>query len=123
MPYVYLFTHYSPYLMSFYFSYHYPFIGLFNPTLTPEVKAYVTANYLKKVAYVNDVLLNGKDYLVGSGFTIADSYLYITFTWCAYVGVDISAYKNVVAYVQRIKSLPMVAESHALIATSPSKTA
>lgn len=96
--------------------------GLFNPTLTPEVKAYVMANYLKKIAYVNDNLLNGKEYLVGSSFTIADSYLYITLSWVGYVGVDLSPYPNVTAYYERIKALPKVVEAHAAMATDPSKT-
>lgn len=95
---------------------------LFIPSLTPEVKAHRTAIYMKKLKFVNDVLLNGHDYLVGSNFTIVDGYLYITLTWVGYVGVDISCFTNVVAYVERIKALPAVVASHSLMATNPAKT-
>ena len=80
------------------------------------------ANYLKKLTYVNENLLNGKDYLVGSSFTIADSYLYITLSWVGYVGVDISPFANITAYYERIKALPAVVASHAAMATNPSTT-
>lgn len=96
--------------------------GLFNPTLSPEVKAYVLAGYLKKLTYVNDVLLVNKEYLVGSTFTIADSYLYITLSWVGYVGVDITPFTNITAYYERIKTLPDVIAAHALMATNPATT-
>jgi glutathione S-transferase len=95
---------------------------LFNPSLTPEMKAHVLTNYLKKVKYVNDVLLNDKEYLVGSSVTIADFYLYITLTWVGYVGADISPYTNVLSYVERIKTLPAVVAATSLMATNPAKT-
>jgi glutathione S-transferase len=95
---------------------------LFNPSLTPEMKAYVITVYLKKLKYLNDAFLNGKDYLVGSSATIADFYLYITLTWVGYVGVDISPYTNVLSYIERIKTLPAVVAATSLMATNPAKT-
>ena len=95
---------------------------LFNPTLTPELKAGALAKYYTKIQYVNDHLVNGKDFLVGDSFTIADAYLYITLSWVGYVGADISPYKNVTAYYEKIKALPKVVAAHALMATSPTHT-
>ena len=97
--------------------------GLFNPTITPEVRAFVLAGYLKKISYVNDVILSGSDFVVGKSSTIADFYLYITLTWTGFLGIDISPYPNVCAFLERVKSLPKIIEAHALMATSPTHTA
>jgi glutathione S-transferase len=80
------------------------------------------AKYLKKIEYVNDHLVNGKDFLVGDTFTIADSYLYITLSWVGWVGADISPYTNVTNYYEKIKALPQVIAAHELMATSPTHT-
>jgi glutathione S-transferase len=72
--------------------------------------------------YVDDVLVNGHDYLVGSSFTIADVYLYINLTWVGYVGVDLSPYKNISTYFDRMKAVPAIVEATALMATNPPKT-
>jgi glutathione S-transferase len=96
--------------------------NLFSPTLTPEMKDYFMTAYLKKLKYVDDVLVNGHDYLVGSSFTIADVYLYINLTWVGYVGVDLSPYKNISSYFDRMKAVPAIVEATALMATNPTKT-
>ena len=55
--------------------------NLFNPTIGPEVKAFILDKLSKKLAYLNDTLLKGKKFVVGDKWTIADSYLYICLTW------------------------------------------
>ncbi|MBL0342957.1 MAG: glutathione S-transferase family protein [Bacteroidetes bacterium] len=53
--------------------------GLFNPTIGEEVKEYLRGNAAKKLSYLENNILNGegKKFLVGESFSIADSYLYI----------------------------------------------
>ena len=86
---------------------------LFNPTLPAEVREYVTAAYKKKLTYVNDKMLAGKDFLVGNSFTIADSYLYIVLSWCPYVGMDLTAFPNLVKYTDSLNAHPKVSDSNA----------
>jgi glutathione S-transferase len=69
---------------------------------------------------LNDKVFNdGKLYLVGDKFTIADSYLYIVLTWAAYVGVDTAPFPNVNAFSANIASLPFVQAAHARMGTNP----
>ena len=96
--------------------------GLFNPTISEDVKQFIRGNAAKKLTYIENNLLAGKSFLQGNSFTIADSYLYIILTWTKYVGIDLLPYKNVSAYLERISTLPNVKAAHDRIATSPSTT-
>ncbi|KAI8828815.1 glutathione S-transferase [Chytriomyces cf. hyalinus JEL632] len=50
---------------------------LFNSSLSPEVRGYVLGAYNKKLQYLNQVELEGKSYLVGNDFSVADACAYI----------------------------------------------
>lgn len=52
--------------------------------------------------------LGNNEYLLGSQFTIADAYLFTVLGWCKFVGVDLSAYENITAYMKRIAERPAV---------------
>ena len=96
--------------------------GLFNPTLTPDAKAHVTAGANKKLEYLNKQFQT-QQFLGGSATpTIADFYLYIVLSWTGYVGLDLASYPAVKAYFEKIKALPVVQAAHALIATKPATT-
>jgi len=97
--------------------------GLFNPTIGDEVKEYIRGNAARKLTYLeNQVLNDGREYLVGNSFTIADSYLYIILSWTQYVAIDLSPYPNVSSFFKRIGALPNVIAAHQRIATSPATT-
>ena len=81
---------------------------LFNPALPAEVREYVTTLYKKKLTYLNDKMLAGKDFLVGSSFTIADSYLMVVLSWCPYVGIDLTEFPNLVKYTEKLNAHPKV---------------
>ena len=52
--------------------------------------------------------LQGKDYLMGSTFTVADAYLFVILSWTSHVGIDLSKWPVLTAYVERIKARPAV---------------
>lgn len=62
---------------------HQSYAPLYDPAATPEQKAAAIAKLNTKLKYVNENMVNGKKFLVGDSFTIADSYLYIVLSWCA----------------------------------------
>ncbi len=52
--------------------------------------------------------LAGKQYLMGEQFTVADGYLFVVTNWSQFVGLDLSAYPNLVAYRARVAARPAV---------------
>jgi glutathione S-transferase len=89
---------------------HKGFSPLFNPAMPEEGKALARAQLSKRLAWV-DGELAGKDYLMGSTFTVADPYLFTVAGWGKYVGVDISGLANLSAYLGRVAARPAVQEA------------
>lgn len=89
---------------------HKGFSPLFNPAMPEEGKALARAQLSKRLAWV-DEQLEGKDYLLGAGFTVADPYLFTVAGWGKYVGVDISGLANLGAYMGRVAARPAVQEA------------
>lgn len=97
--------------------------GLFAPDHTDETRAFFVKRANAKLAFLEqNVLNNGKKFLVADKFSVADSYLYIALSWTAYVNIDLTPYPNVKQYYENIANLDFVKEAHALIATSPATT-
>ncbi|TPX56030.1 hypothetical protein CcCBS67573_g09391 [Chytriomyces confervae] len=97
--------------------------GLFNPTLSAEVREHLVAKSYQKLQFLNDVeLADGRKFFVGSGFTVADSYLYIVLSWSPHIKLDLSKFPNVEAYFKRISELDFVKEAHAAMAKASPTT-
>jgi len=88
--------------------------GLFNPKWDDAAKAVIKDRAYQKFDYLTKNDLNGKNYLVGDSFTIADAYLYIVLSWHGYVGLTLDNHPVIKAYFERIGGLDFVKEAHAL---------
>ncbi len=55
--------------------------------------------------------LTGKDYLMGTQFTVADAYLYTILRWTKFVGVDLNRWPTLAAYEARVAARPKVREA------------
>ena len=86
---------------------HKSFGPLFNPTLSDETKAFFRNRINGKLAYI-DSKLAGRDYLMGSQFTVADGYLFTMLRWADAMKIDLSAMKNLMAYKERVAARPGV---------------
>jgi len=89
---------------------HKSFGPLFNPTLPEEAKAFFRNRINGKLAYI-DGKLAGRDYLMGSQFTVADGYLFVMLRWADAMKIDLSAMKNLMAYKERVAARPGVQEA------------
>ena len=58
-----------------------------------------------------DQQLQGRLYLMGNEFTVADAHLYAISGWGKYAGVDIAPLKNLSAWVARMAARPAVQEA------------
>lgn len=83
------------------------------------MKAFFTTRVATKLEYLEKTFIANKQFVVGDSFTVADAYLYICLTWTPSVGIDLTPYPAVKAYLARIGDLPNVKAAHARIATSP----
>ena len=86
---------------------HKGFGPLFNPAFPAEAKAVVIAGLQKRLAWI-DAQLAGKDYLMGSQFTVADGYLFTVTNWAAYVQLSLEPYPNLRAHQARVAARPAV---------------
>ena len=86
---------------------HKGYSPLFRPTTPEEYKAIARENLLKKYEFV-DSKLAGRNYLMGDQFTVADAYLFTVTTWAKHVGVDLSKFANVGAFMARMSARPAV---------------
>ena len=86
---------------------HKSFSPLFAPGTSDEVKAAAIERLKSRLAWV-DSELAGKDYLMGTDFTVADGYLFTVTNWTKYVGPDISSFANLGAYRARVGARPAV---------------
>jgi len=86
---------------------HKGFSPLFNPATPEDYKPLVRTRLGERFAWVNGQL-EGRAYLMGDTFTVADAYLFTVAGWGKYVGVDISGLANLSAYMGRVAARPAV---------------
>ena len=75
---------------------------------TPEAYKTIAKDRLNsRLRWVNEQL-EGKQYLMGDQFTVADGYLFVVTNWAQYVNLDLTPYANLVAYRARVAARPAV---------------
>lgn len=86
---------------------HRNFSPMFNPAASQDWKDAALAKLKQRFEYLNGEL-KGKDYILGSNFCVADSYLFTTTHWTYAMKIDISHLPHLVAYHQRVLQRPAV---------------
>ncbi|MGY3605687.1 glutathione transferase GstA [Bradyrhizobium sp. Leo121] len=89
---------------------HKNFSPLFAPVLSDDTKAFFKDRLMGKLKYI-DGQLAGRDYLLGSQFTVADGYLFTMLAWADRMKFDLSGLPNLTAYKARIAARPKVQEA------------
>lgn len=86
---------------------HKSYSPLFNPATLPEVREERLA-YLRRRYALIEKQLEGKAFLFGDQFTIADAYLYTLTNWARGVRLDLSGFPNLLAFQKRVAERPAV---------------
>ncbi len=86
---------------------HKGFSPLFNPATPEEAKAQGRERLKGRFQWV-DAQLEGKQYLMGDTFTVADAYLYTVTRWAGATGVDVSGLAHLRAFMARVEARPAV---------------
>ncbi len=75
--------------------------ALFNPTLTPEMKAVQKATIARRLKSLEQ-MLEGKSYVMGDRFTIADAYLFTALNWTRLHDIPLDGYPTIQSFMQRV---------------------
>jgi glutathione S-transferase len=89
---------------------HKSFSPLFNPNMPEDGKKIYRDRLANRYGFVHREL-EGKQYLMGDHFTVADAYLFTVTRWTAPMGIDLSAWPNIVAFQERMNARPAVQEA------------
>ena len=89
---------------------HKNFSPLFQPVFADDVKDFFRTRLTAKFKYL-DGQLAGHDYLMGKQFTVADGYLFTLLRWADAHKLDLSMFKNLTAYKERVAARPKVLEA------------
>ena len=82
------------------------FLPVFSPDFAASRAAAV--KLLQKQCDYLDRQLVGKDWLMGSRFSVADIYLFVITSWLKYAEIDISQWKLLSAWQERVAARPAV---------------
>ncbi|MGB5103988.1 MAG: glutathione transferase GstA [Steroidobacteraceae bacterium] len=100
---------------------HKGFGALFNPKLTDDVKATMKSRLVDRIGHA-ERLLGDKAYAMGKSFTVVDAYLFTVLGWGKYVGLDLSPFPVLTAYLGRVAARPAVQAALAAESSIPVST-
>ena len=81
---------------------HKAFSPLFKADSSEDEKSAARKKVQQKFDYVEKLLSDGRSYLQGDNFSVADIYLYVVSTWTGPTGIGLDAWPNIAAFQQRI---------------------
>jgi glutathione S-transferase len=86
---------------------HKAYSPLFNPKITPESRQ-ERIDYLNKRYPIVEKVLADRPYLFGENFSVADSYLFVVTRWSGYLKIDLSKFKALTEFQERVAQRPAV---------------
>ena len=89
---------------------HKQFSPLFNAAVPEEFKAMQRKKLRDRLAWV-DGQLEGKSYLMGEDFSVADAYLYTVTNWAQPMNIDLAGLDRLAAYRERVAARPAVQQA------------
>lgn len=85
------------------------FTPLLSQTASEGAKDFAKAAAPSRLAYL-DSHLAGREFLLDR-FSVADAYLTAVLNWARFIGLDLSAYPAITAYIARVSARPAVARA------------
>ncbi len=84
--------------------------ALFNPKMTPEMKE-VQLGVIERRFNALEKALEGKQYIMGDKFTVADAYLFNVLNWTNPLKIDLAKWPNIRGLMGRVAARPKVQET------------
>lgn len=79
---------------------------LFSVTSTDAEKAAAQEKVATKFDHLESVLSDGRDFLVGNRFSVADAYMFVLVNWANFKSIDLAGWPSLSDYVARIAGRP-----------------
>ena len=89
---------------------HRTFSPLFNPNMPEEGKKIFRTRLASRLQWL-DTELDGKPFLTGESFSVADAYLFTVTSWSKPMAIDMTPYPHLLAWRERIAARPAVQEA------------
>lgn len=86
---------------------HRNFSPFFNPAANDGWKAAALVALQRRFVYVNEQL-SKHEYLLDSGYSVADVYLFVVLGWAKYIQLDVSGWGHLLAWQARVAARPAV---------------
>ena len=91
---------------------HIAFHAFFSGTdLDLDAKKKAEAGVSRRVDHIERRLADGRAYLLGDAFTVADAYAFVVLNWANFVGISLDAWPQTQAYVTRVAARPAVVKT------------
>lgn len=87
---------------------HKAFSPLFNPAASEESKAAAPDQVAKRLDHIETVLSDGRPYLLGETFSVADAYLFAVASWTGPTKIGLERWPRLQAFVARVAERPAV---------------
>lgn len=87
---------------------HKSFSPLFAATTPEDYKTIAKDKVGQRFDYLEKQLSDGRQFLTGGQFTIADAYFFTLSNWTKFTGIDLARWPNISAFAARVASRPAV---------------
>jgi len=87
---------------------HKAFGPFFNAKANDEDKEAAKKQVAHKLDYIETVLADGRNYLLGENFSVADAYLFVVSNWSNFVSIDLESWPKLKAFIDRVSTRPAV---------------
>ncbi|WP_417454452.1 glutathione transferase GstA [Kiloniella sp.] len=81
---------------------HKAFSPFFSGNADGDARQPAEENVAKKLAHFEKVLSDGRSYLLGDSFSVADAYLFVVSNWSNFVGINLDKVPHLAAFVKRV---------------------
>lgn len=81
---------------------------LFNPAISPGERDVAVTNLSRKLDVFERTFSDGRPYLTGPAFSVADAYLFVVLSWSSMLGIDLGRWPGLAAFLPRVAARPAV---------------
>jgi glutathione S-transferase len=87
---------------------HKAFTPLFDPSAPEAAKQAAPAAVARRLDHIERLLADGRAYLMGERFSVADAYLFTVASWTGPTGIGLDRWPRLAAFVARVAARPAV---------------